>query len=46
MLMTINAKGEVVQSEVLKSSGSLDLDRRAIAIVQSLNPLSLLSPIF
>jgi protein TonB len=38
MLMTINAKGEVVQSEVLKSSGSQELDRRAIAIVQKSQP--------
>ena len=44
MLMTINAKGEVVQSEVLKSSGSLDLDRRAIAIVQKSQPFEPFKP--
>jgi protein TonB len=44
MLMTINAKGEVVQSEVLKSSGSLELDRRAIAIVQKSQPFEPFKP--
>ena len=44
MLMTINAKGDLVQSEVLKSSGSADLDRRAIAIVQKSQPFSAFQP--
>jgi protein TonB len=34
MMMSINAHGEVVQSEVLQSSGSGELDRRALAIVR------------
>jgi periplasmic protein TonB len=34
MMMSINALGEVVQSEVLQSSGSQELDRRALAIVR------------
>ncbi len=44
MLMTINAKGEVVQSEVLKSSGMLELDRRAISIVQKSQPFDAFKP--
>ena len=34
MMMSINAAGEVVQSEVLQSSGSGELDKRALAIVR------------
>jgi protein TonB len=44
MLMTINAKGEVVQSEVLKSSGMPELDRRALTIVQKSQPFEAFNP--
>ena len=44
MLMTINAKGEVVQSEVLKSSGMPELDRRALTIVQKSQPFEVFNP--
>ena len=44
MLMTINAKGELVQSEVLKSSGTPELDRRAISIVQKAQPFEAFKP--
>ena len=42
--MTINAKGEVVQSEVLKSSGMPELDRRALTIVQKSQPFEVFNP--
>jgi protein TonB len=34
MMLSINAAGEVLQSEVLQSSGSSELDKRALAIVR------------
>jgi protein TonB len=34
MMMSINSHGEVVQSEVIQTSGSSELDRRALAIVR------------
>jgi protein TonB len=38
MVITLNAKGQVLQTEIAKSSGRAVLDQRAIAILQGASP--------
>ncbi len=44
MIITVDAEGRVVDSEVVRSSGSRLLDRRAIAIVTAAGPFGTFTP--
>jgi periplasmic protein TonB len=44
MIVTVNYDGHILATEVIESSGSLTLDRRAQAIVNSASPFSTFSP--
>jgi protein TonB len=44
MNMTVDAIGRVIETEIVRASGSRELDRRAVAIVQAAAPFGAFSP--
>jgi periplasmic protein TonB len=44
MILTVNYDGQILATEVIQSSGSLTLDRRAQAIANSAGPFGVFSP--
>jgi protein TonB len=44
MTVIINSRGQVLSAQVLESSGHIDLDRRAQAIVMSSGPFAAFTP--
>jgi protein TonB len=44
MILTVNHDGQILATEVIESSGSLTLDRRAQAIANSAGPFGVFSP--
>lgn len=44
MNMTVDALGRVIETEIVRASGSRELDRRAVAIVHAASPFGAFSP--